>query len=57
MHGDHCVDVHFVLLDAILGSKRQAPLYFAGSPRTAGRMVEQREALVPGNHVMKPEFR
>lgn len=56
MHGDHCAGVPFVLLDAMLGSKRQAPLYVAGPPGTARRMDELREALFPGSHVMKPKF-
>jgi ribonuclease BN (tRNA processing enzyme) len=56
MHGDHCAGVPFVLLDAMLGSKRQAPLYVAGPPGTAQRMDELREALFPGSRVMKPKF-
>lgn len=57
MHGDHCAGVPFVLLDAMLGSKRQAPLCVAGPPGTARRMDELREALFPGSHAMKPKFR
>lgn len=57
MHGDHCAGVPFLLMDAMLGSKRQTPLVVAGPPGSAARMDALREALFPGSHVMKPRFR
>jgi ribonuclease BN (tRNA processing enzyme) len=56
MHGDHCAGVPFILIDAMLGAKRQAPLVVAGPPGTARRMEALREALFPGSDVMKPKF-
>jgi ribonuclease BN (tRNA processing enzyme) len=56
MHGDHCAGVPFLLVDAMLGSKRQRPLVVAGPAGTAGRMEVLREALFPGSHVMTPRF-
>ena len=56
MHGDHCAGVPFLLVDAMLGSKRQRPLVVAGPPGTRERMEALREALFPGSHVMKPRF-
>lgn len=56
MHGDHCAGVPFILVDAMLGSKRSAPLVVAGPAGTAQRMEVLREALFPGSHVMKPKF-
>jgi ribonuclease BN (tRNA processing enzyme) len=56
MHGDHCAGVPFLLVDAMLASKRQRPLVVAGPPGTRGQMEILREALFPGSHVMKPRF-
>ena len=42
MHGDHCAGVPFLLMDAMLGSRRQAPLVVAGPSGTAARMEELR---------------
>ena len=56
MHGDHCAGVPFVLMDAMLGSKRQRPLIVAGPPGTRQHMEALRELLFPGSHVMKPKF-
>lgn len=56
MHGDHCAGVPFLLIDAMLGSRRQRPLVVAGPPGTAEQMETLREALFPGSHVMKPKF-
>jgi ribonuclease BN (tRNA processing enzyme) len=55
-HGDHCAGVPFVLMDAMLGSKRTKPIVIAGPPGTAARMDALREVLFPGSHVMKPKF-
>jgi ribonuclease BN (tRNA processing enzyme) len=56
MHGDHCAGVPFLLVDAMLGSKRDRPLVVAGPAGTARQMELLREALFPGSHVMKPRF-
>lgn len=55
-HGDHCAGVPFVLMDAMLGSKRTRPLVIAGPPGTARHMETLREALFPGSGIMKPKF-
>lgn len=56
MHGDHCAGVPFLLVDAMLASKRQRPLVVAGPPGTTPHMDILREALFPGSRVMKPRF-
>jgi ribonuclease BN (tRNA processing enzyme) len=56
MHGDHCAGVPFLLVDAMLGSKRQTPLVVAGPAGTRQSMEVLREALFPGSHVMRPKF-
>ena len=56
MHGDHCAGVPFLLMDAMLGAKRQRPLVVAGPAGTRQHMETLREALFPGSHVMKPRF-
>ncbi len=56
MHGDHCAGVPFLLLDAMLGSKRQRPLVVAGPAGTRSAMEALREALFPGSGVMRPKF-
>lgn len=55
-HGDHCAGVPFVLMDAMLGSKRTRPLGVAGPPDTAAHIQALQEALFPGSQVMKPKF-
>lgn len=56
MHGDHCAGVPFLLIDAMLSSKRQRALVVAGPAGTAVQMEILREALFPGSHAMKPKF-
>jgi ribonuclease BN (tRNA processing enzyme) len=56
MHGDHCAGVPFLLMDAMLGSKRRTPLLVAGPEGTAARMEALRESLFPGSNGMKPAF-
>ena len=34
MHGDHCGSIPFMLMDAMLGAKRQTPLTIAGPRET-----------------------
>ena len=56
LHGDHCAGVPFLLLDAMLGAKRQTPLTIAGPRETEARLAVVGEALLPGMHVMTPRF-
>ena len=56
IHGDHCAGVPFLLLDAMLGSRRQTPLTIAGPHETAARLPQIQEALFPGSGVMTPKF-
>src|SRR5215470_1591252 len=39
LHGDHCAGVPFLLIDAMLGSKRTRPLTIAGPRDLARRMA------------------
>lgn len=55
-HGDHCAGVPFLLMDAMLGSKRKAPLVVAGPPGTPERMRSLQQALFPGSAGMQPRF-
>ena len=56
LHGDHCGGVPFLLVDAMLGARRERPLTIAGPRDLQRRMAEIREALFPGSHVMTPSF-
>jgi ribonuclease BN (tRNA processing enzyme) len=56
MHGDHCGGVPFLLLDAMLGGRRTAPLVVAGPPNSAVQMDGLNRALFPGSEAMKPKF-
>ena len=56
LHGDHCGGVPFLLIDAMLASRRARPLTIAGPRDLQRRMGEIREALFPGSHVMVPRF-
>jgi len=56
LHGDHCGGVPFLLLDAMLGSKRSNPLTIAGPSGTKEHLQRVQEALFPGSHVMEPRF-
>jgi ribonuclease BN (tRNA processing enzyme) len=56
IHGDHCAGVPAMIMDAMLGAKRQAPLTIAGPVDTGSRMKEVGEALFPGMHAMSPKF-
>ena len=51
IHGDHCGGMPFMLLDAMLGAKRQTPLTIAGPRETEEKLGLVCEALMP---VMKP---
>lgn len=56
LHGDHCGGAPFLLMDAMLGAKRQSPLTIAGPPGTESHLDQLQEALFPGSHVMEPKF-
>jgi ribonuclease BN (tRNA processing enzyme) len=56
IHGDHCGGIPFMLMDAMLGAKRDRPLTIAGPRETKARMGQICEALLPGMHVMVPKF-
>lgn len=56
LHGDHCGGVPFLLVDAMLASRRERPLIVAGPAGTRAHMAVLREALFPGSAVMVPKF-
>ena len=56
LHGDHCGGLPFMLVDGMLGAKRQKPLTIVGPRETEARMADVGEALFPGMHVMSPKF-
>ena len=56
IHGDHCGGIPFMLMDAMLGAKRQAPLTIVGPRETEKKLSAVNEALMPGMHVMIPKF-
>jgi ribonuclease BN (tRNA processing enzyme) len=56
VHGDHCGGIPFLLLDAMLGAKRQRPLTIAGPPGIEAGILAMRDALFPGMHIMRPSF-
>jgi ribonuclease BN (tRNA processing enzyme) len=56
LHGDHCGGIPFLLLDAMLGSKRSNPLTIVGPRGTKEHLQRVQEALFPGSHVMEPKF-
>jgi ribonuclease BN (tRNA processing enzyme) len=56
LHGDHCGGVPFLLVDAMLASRRTRPLTIAGPRDLRARMGAISEALFPGMHVMRPKF-
>jgi ribonuclease BN (tRNA processing enzyme) len=56
LHGDHCAGVPQLLMDAMLGAKRQTPLTIAGPRDTKTHLDKVREALFPGSGGMTPRF-
>jgi ribonuclease BN (tRNA processing enzyme) len=56
LHGDHCGGVPILLVDAMLGAKRDRPLAIAGPRETKEKLEGLGEALFPGMGVMKPSF-
>ena len=55
-HGDHCGGIPFMLMDAMLGAKRQMPLTIPGPRETEKKLGAVNEALMPGMSVMTPKF-
>ena len=56
LHGDHCGGVSGLLMDAMLGAKRETPLTIAGPKDTASHLPKVQEALYPGSASMTPKF-
>lgn len=56
LHGDHCGGVPFLLMDAMLGSRRTSPLTVIGPEGTENHINKLQEDLFPGSHVMVPKF-
>jgi len=56
LHGDHCGGVPFLLMDAMLGSRRKNPLTIIGSEGIESHIKQLQESLFPGSHIMKPKF-
>ncbi|HSF94726.1 MAG TPA: MBL fold metallo-hydrolase [Thermohalobaculum sp.] len=56
LHGDHAAGIPVLLMDAMLGTKRQRPLTIAGPPGTAARLPVIFGALFPGSEAMQPKF-
>jgi ribonuclease BN (tRNA processing enzyme) len=56
LHGDHCGGVPFLLIDAMLGARRERPLVVAGPPGMKAHFETLREALFPGSSIMVPKF-
>jgi ribonuclease BN (tRNA processing enzyme) len=55
-HGDHCGGVAFLLLHAMVVSRRKRPLLIAGPPGTQAHVARLMEALFPGSRGLKPRF-
>lgn len=56
LHGDHCAGVASLMLDAMLGAKRETPLTVAGPRGTEAHLPKVQEALFPGSAGMTPKF-
>lgn len=56
IHADHCAGIPFMVMDAMLGAKRNRPLLIAGPRDTQARMCEVSEVLFPGIGTMTPKF-
>lgn len=56
LHGDHCGGVPFLLMDAMLGSKRERPLTIIGPEGIELHIRNLQEMLFPGSNIMKPKF-
>ena len=56
LHGDHCGGIPFLLMDGMLGSKREQPLTILGPRGTRDHLSLLHEMLFPGSHVKTPRF-
>ncbi|MFP6747526.1 MAG: MBL fold metallo-hydrolase, partial [Alphaproteobacteria bacterium] len=56
MHGDHFGGLPFLLLDSMLGARREAPLTIVGPKGVEARVDQAMEALFPGSGAMRPRF-
>lgn len=56
IHGDHSAGIPFMLLDAMLGAKRDRPLTIAGPKNLKSRLDECMAVLFPGSEAMEPNF-
>lgn len=56
IHADHSAGIPFMLIDAMLGAKRDRPLTIAGPKNVKARIEECTEVLFPGSSVMAPKF-
>lgn len=56
IHGDHCGGIPFMLVDAMLGARREKPLTIAGPRETKARLDDYMRALFPGGEAMEPKF-
>jgi ribonuclease BN (tRNA processing enzyme) len=56
LHGDHCAGVCSLMIDAMLGAKRQTPIVIAGPQETKSRLPGIQEALFPDSGGMVPKF-
>jgi len=56
LHGDHCGGVPFLLMDAMLGSKRENPLTIIGPVGIETHLKSLQEMLFPGSNIMQPKF-
>lgn len=56
IHGDHCGGIPFLLMDAMLGAKRTAPLTVIGPIGIERGVLAMRDALFPGADRMRPKF-
>lgn len=56
LHGDHCAGIPFLMMDAMLGSKRTQSFSIMGPSNTEAHLENARDVLFPGSHVMSPKF-
>ncbi len=56
IHADHSAGIPFMLMDAMLGAKRDRPLTIAGPKNLKARLDETAEVLFPGMNAMEPKF-
>ncbi len=56
LHGDHAGGIPFMLMDAMLGARRQVPLTIIGPPGTELWVEQATAALFPGSGGLKRRF-